>query len=68
MPMQDAVVEELSGDRLIVVAPTERQQYEELTVHLAMDGGVTSRPAQVLSSTPVAQGGAVNFRLELKLS
>jgi len=68
MPMQDSVVEELSGDRLVVVAPTERQRYEELIVHLPSDGEVETRSAQVISSTPVATGGSVNFRLELKLA
>ena len=68
MPMQDAVVEELSGNRLVVVAPSERQRYEELIVHLQSDGEVQTRSAQVISSTPVTTGGPVNFRLELKLA
>lgn len=67
MPMQDAVVEELSDDHLVVVAASARQPYEELIVHLPADGEVSTRSAQVLSSTPVAVGGAVSFRVELKL-
>jgi hypothetical protein len=68
MPMQDAVVEERAGNRLVVIAPSARQRYDELIVHLPGEGGVTTHAAQVLSSTPVALGGAVSFRLELKIT
>jgi hypothetical protein len=67
MPMQDALVEDISDDRLVVVAASARLPYEELIVHLPGDGETATRSAQVLSSTPFAVGGAVSFRLELKL-
>ena len=65
MPMQDAMVERIAGDHLVVIAPTGRRPHEELMVHVAMPDGLDSRHAEVVSSTPVTVRGTLNFRLEL---
>jgi hypothetical protein len=66
MPMQDAVVEEFSGDHLVLIAPSARRPHEHLRVHLATAEGLTAHPFEVVSSTPVSLGGTVSFRLELQ--
>jgi hypothetical protein len=68
MPMQDAVVEQFSGDHLVVIAPSARPPDEHLMVHLATPAGLTTHAAQVLSSTPMTLGGTVSFRVELQVA
>jgi hypothetical protein len=67
MPMQDAVVEQFSGDHLVVIAPSARPPEEELMVHLATPAGLSTHAAHVRSSTPITMGGTVSFRLELQV-
>ena len=67
-PMQDAVVEQFTGDRLVVIAPSARRPYEEVLVHLATRNGTASYTAQVVDSRPVTLEGTVNFRLELRVT
>ena len=67
-PMQDAVVEEFSGQHLVVIAPTSRRVYEDVLVHLATPQGVVSYNAQVIESTAVSLEGTVHFRLTLRVS
>jgi hypothetical protein len=67
-PMQDAVVEEFSGDRLVVIAPSTRRSDEEVLVHLATPNGVVSYAGQVVESTAVSMEGTVSFRLQLRVT
>ena len=67
-PMQDAVVEQFSGDRLVVISSTARRAHDELMVHLSTSDGVTTYPARVIASSPVSVDGTMSFRLELRVS
>lgn len=67
MPMEDATVEQLSGDRLVVVAPSPAAVDDALIVHVATADGMVSHHARVMSSNPVAVAGTVQFRIELRL-
>ena len=67
MPMQDVMVESLSGTRLIVIAPSSPPVGEELMVHLGMSDGLATHRATVISSRPLSLSGNVSFRLELRL-
>lgn len=67
-PMQDAVVEQFSGDRLVVIAPSTHPPDQEVLVHLATPKGVVSYAAQVVDSMPVSMEGTVSFRLELRVT
>ena len=64
-PMQDTVVEQLAGDRLVVLSPSTRQPSEDLMVHVATPDAVDPYAARVITSTPLAVEGTVTFRLEL---
>ncbi|PYR77186.1 MAG: hypothetical protein DMF87_16635 [Acidobacteria bacterium] len=65
MPMQDVIVEEFSGDRLVVVSLDRHVVDEDLLVYLSMPHGVERYRAKVTSSTPVSVGGKLCSRLEL---
>ena len=65
MPMQDVIVEEFSGDRLVVVSLDRHVVDEDLLVYLSMPHGVERYRAEVTSSTPVSVGGKLCSRLEL---
>ena len=67
MPMQDVIVESLSGDRLVVISQSAPPVDEELMVHLSTRGGLETRPATVVASDPTSVAGTVCFRLELRL-
>ena len=67
-PMQDAVVEQFSGDRLIVISSTARRPHDELMVHMSTPDGVATYPARVIASSPVSVDGTMHFRLELRVS
>ena len=67
-PMQDAVVEQFSGDRLVVISSAARRPNDELMVHLTTPEGVATYPARVIASSPVSVEGTMNFRLELRVS
>ena len=67
-PMQDAVVEQFSGDRLVVISSSARRLHDELMVHLSTPEGVATYPARVMASSPVSVEGTMNFRLELRIT
>ena len=67
MPMQDVMVEEFSGDRLVVVSLDKHLVDDELLVYLSMPRGLERYRAKVTSSTPVSVGGTLCSRLELLL-
>ena len=65
MPMQDVMVEEFTGDRLVVVSLDKYVADDDLLVYLSMPQGLTRYRAKVASSTPVSVGGTLCSRLEL---
>ena len=65
MPMQDVMVEEFSGDRLVVVSLDRHAVDDDLLVYLSMPHGLERYRAKVTSSTPVSVGGKLCSRLEL---
>jgi len=67
MPLHDATVERLSGDRLVVVSPSPQAIASPLVVHVATASGLQTRRATVVSSNPVCVAGSVHFRVELRL-
>jgi hypothetical protein len=67
LPMQDVMVESLSGTRLVVISQSAPAAHEELMIHLSMPDGLASHPAIVTSSNPISVAGTVCFRLELRV-
>lgn len=67
LPMQDVMVESLSGTRLVVIAPSAPTVEEEVMVHLTLSDGVASHRATLMSSRPISVAGTVCFRLELRI-
>ena len=65
MPMQDVMVEEFTGDRLVVVSLDKHVVDDDLLVYLSMPHGLERYRAKVTSSTPVSVGGKLCSRLEL---
>lgn len=65
MPMQDVMVEDFSGDRLVVISLARHLVDDELLVYLSMPHGLERYRATVTSSTPVSVGGKLCSRLEL---
>jgi hypothetical protein len=68
MPMQDVIVEEFSGDRLVVVSLEKHVVDEDMLVYLSMPHGLERYRAKVASSTPVSVGGQLCSRLELLIA
>ena len=68
MPMQDVIVEEFSGDRLVVVSLEKHVIDEDMLVDLSMPHGLERYRAKVASSTPVSVGGQLCSRLELLIA
>ena len=67
MPMEDVVVERMTGDRMTIVSLTPHEAGEDLLIHLSAPEGLQSHRARVTSSTPITAGSSVQFRLELHL-
>jgi hypothetical protein len=67
MPMQDVFVEQLSGERLVVISQSAHAPAEELVIHVAMPDGLSTYRARVVSSKPISVAGVVSFRIELSL-
>lgn len=65
--MHDAIVEQLSGDRLVVTSQTPQAVDDALIVHVTTADGLESRRATVVSSNPVSVSGSVHFRVEMRL-
>jgi hypothetical protein len=68
MPMLDVTVEQVSGDRLVVISPATHPADEELMIHMRTADGLRSYQARVVSSSPVSVGGTVCFRVELRVA
>ncbi len=67
LPMQDVVVNSLSGSRLVVTSPSAYAPHEELMIHIATPHGVESHNAKLITSRPSAIAGTLGFRLELRI-
>ena len=68
MPMQDVMVEDFSGDRLVVFSLDNHVVDDDLLVYLSMPHGLERFRATVASSTRVSMGGKLWCRLELRVS
>jgi hypothetical protein len=68
MPMQDVIVEDFSGDRLVVVSLDTHAVDDDLLVYLSMPHGLERYRAKVTSSTRVPVGGKLCCRLELRVT
>lgn len=67
MPMLDVTVEQISGDRVVVVSPSAHRADEELMIHMRTADGLRSHQTRVMSSSPVSVAGTVCFRVELRV-
>jgi hypothetical protein len=67
IPMRDVTVEQFSEGRAVVISPSAHQPDERLVIHMTTREGPRSHPATVVSSSPVSQGGALRFRIELRV-
>jgi hypothetical protein len=68
MSMQDVVVERLSGDLITIVSLTPHEPGQQMIIHLHTSDDPQSHRATVLSSTPIAVGASVQFRVELRMA
>ena len=66
-PMHDVTVEHFAKGRAVVIAPSAHHADDELVMHVTTRTGLRSHPATVLSSSPVSFGGALRFRIELRV-
>ena len=66
-PMHDVTVEQFAKGRAVVIAPLAHQRGDALVMHVTTRVGLRSHPATVLSSSPVTFGGALQFRVELRV-
>ncbi len=67
MSMQDVVVERVVGDRVTIVSLTAHEPGEETVIQVATSAGMKRHRTTVLSSTPIAVGASVQFRVELQM-
>lgn len=68
MPMHDVTVERFANGRATVLSPSCHDGDEELFIHMRTPEGLRSHAASVVSNAPVSYGGALCFRLELRVS
>ena len=67
MSMQDVVVERIVGDRVTIVSLTAHEPGVETMIQVSTSAGMTRHRTTVLSSTPMAVGASVQFRVELQI-
>jgi hypothetical protein len=67
MSMQDVVVERIAGDLITIVSLTPHEPGQQMLIHVPVPNGPQSHRATVMSSTPIAVGASVQFRVELRL-
>jgi hypothetical protein len=67
MPMRDVTVEQFSSGRAVVISPSAHQPDERLVIHMTTREGPRSHPATVVSISPVSRGGALRYRIELRV-
>ena len=65
--MQDVVVERMDGDVVTIVSLTAHEPGQPVVIHVTTSEGLQSRRTNVLSSTPIAVGASVQFRVELRI-
>jgi len=69
LPLQDVMVQQLSGDQLTVISRSAHCVDDTLVVHMETPlGKPISHAARVVSSTPVVISGVISFRVELALT
>ena len=67
MPMEDVTVEKIAGERVVVISPSAHALDEQLMIHMTTADGLQSLPARVVASNPISVGGALCFRVELRV-
>ena len=67
MPMQDVVVEQYAGDRLVVIAHDTPARDEPLMIHMNTSAGLACHRAAIISSHPIAVAGSLCYLLELQI-
>lgn len=67
MSLQDVVVERIVGDRVTIVSLTAHEPGEETVIQVPTSAGMTRHRTTVLSSTPIAVGASVQFRVALQM-
>ena len=67
MSMQNVVVERIDDDIVTIVSLTALEPRQHVVVHVTTSNGLQSHRANVLSSTPIAVGASVQFRVELHM-
>jgi hypothetical protein len=65
--MQDVTVEQFADGHAVVISPSAHKPDERLVIHMTTGEGPRSHPATVVSSSPVSRGGALRFRIELRV-
>lgn len=65
--MQDVVIERIDDDRITILSVTAHEPGERAVINFSTPAGMQSHRTAVLSSTPVAVGAAVQFRVELQV-
>ena len=65
--MQDVVVERMDAHTVTIVSLTPQEPSQPVLIHLTMADGPKSHRMTVLSSTPIAVGASVQFRVELQV-
>jgi hypothetical protein len=65
--MQDVVIERIDDDRITILSLTAHEPGERAVINFSTPAGLQSHRTAVLSSTPVAVGPAVQFRVELQI-
>ena len=67
MSMQDVVVERIVDDRVTIVSLSAHEPGEKTVIQVATSAGMQRHRTTVLSSTPIAVGASVQFRVELQI-
>jgi hypothetical protein len=67
MCMQDVVVERIEDDRITIISLTAHEPGAHTLINFSTPSGMKSHRASVLSSTPIAVGASVQFRVELRV-
>jgi hypothetical protein len=67
MPMHDVVIEKLEGERVTVLSPSAHDVSEDLMIHVSTSSGLESHRTRVISNTPTSSGGALQYRIELRI-
>jgi hypothetical protein len=67
MCMQDVVLERMDDTRITLISLTPHEPGARTVVNVSTPAGMQSHRTSVLSSTPIAVGASVQFRIELHI-